>query len=250
MKILVTNDDGIHAFGLNLLKEVCSAVAEEVWVVAPDREQSGASRSVTLHKPLRPVRRGETEFQVDGTPTDCILMALGSLLPSAPDFVFSGINHGPNLGEDVLYSGTVAGAMEGLAQGIPGIALSLAGRHGEMLEGDRDWIETLVKLAIDRKRFPPGMLLNVNIPPIPGHEIKGMRVTTLGKRVYEGALVDAEDRWGRRVHWIGGGKLSWSGGDDCDFKAIEDGFISITPLHTDLTDYSHLEEVRGWDLEG
>jgi 5'-nucleotidase len=249
LKILITNDDGIHAFGLELLAEVCRGVGD-VSIVAPDRENSGASRSVTLHRPLRPVRRGEGMYQVDGTPTDCILMALGSLLQEPPDFIFSGINHGPNLGEDVLYSGTVAGAMEGLAYGIPGVAISLAGRHGEMLEGDRKWIEGLVSSVVRLGAFPTGMLLNINIPPIPGDEIKGIRATKLGKRKYSGALVEAEDRWGRRVHWVGGGELSWSGGEDCDFQAIEDGFISVTPLHTDLTDYARLEEVGGWKLGG
>lgn len=249
MKILITNDDGIHALGLELLAEVCRGVGD-VYVVAPDRENSGASRSVTLHRPLRPVSRGDGVYQVDGTPTDCVLMALGTLLPEMPDLIFSGINHGPNLGEDVFYSGTVAGAMEGLSYGIPGIALSLAGRHGEILEGDRGWVEKLVAGIVNLGDFPTAMLLNINIPPIPSAEIKGTRITTLGRRVYSGALVDAEDRWGRSVHWIGGGKLSWSGGDDCDFKAIEDGFISITPLHTDLTDYARLEEVRGWKLGG
>ncbi len=246
----MTNDDGIHAYGLELLVDVCRNICNDVWVVAPDREHSGASRSVTLHRPLRPVRRSDGEYQIDGTPTDCVLMALGNLMPQMPDFIFSGINHGPNLGEDVLYSGTVAGAMEGLSQGIPGVAFSLAGRHGEMLEGDRAWIERLVRYVVEVKAFPPGLLLNINIPPIPGDDIEGIRITTLGSRVYTGALVDAEDRWGRRVHWIGGGKLSWSGGEDCDFRAIEGGFISVTPLHTDLTDYSRLEEVRGWKLDG
>jgi len=175
-------------------------------------------------------------------------LALGTILSELPDFIFSGINHGPNLGEDVLYSGTVAGAMEGLAVGIPGVAISLAGRHGEMLKGDRVWIEKLVTEIVRVKDFPAGMLLNINIPPIPGDEIQGTRVTTLGKRRYEGPLVDAEDRWGRSVHWIGGGKLCWSGGDDCDFQAIEDGFISVTPLQTDLTDYARLVEVGGWKL--
>ena len=236
MKILVTNDDGIHAFGLQMLADVCRGVGD-VSIVAPDREQSGASRSVTLHRPLRPVERNANAYQVDGTPTDCVLLALGSLLPEPPDFVFSGINHGPNLGEDVLYSGTVAGAMEGLAVGIPGVALSLAGRHGEKLKDDRIWIEKIVSKIVEIDEFPAGMLLNINIPPSPGEDIKGVRITTLGKRRYSGALVDAEDRWGRNVHWIGGGKLSWTGGEDCDFKAIEDGYISITPLQTDLTDY-------------
>jgi 5'-nucleotidase len=249
LKILITNDDGIHAFGLELLAEICRGIGE-VSIVAPDRENSGASRSVTLHRPLRPIQRADGVYQVDGTPTDCVLMALGSLLPEPPDFIFSGINHGPNMGEDVLYSGTVAGAMEGLAYGIPGIAISLAGRHGDMLEGDRGWIEKLVSGIVQRGDFPKGMLLNINIPPLPPEEILGVRVTTLGKRVYNGALVDAEDRWGRSVHWIGGGKLSWSGGDDCDFKAIEDGFISVTPLQIDLTDYARLNEVRGWKLDG
>ncbi len=247
MRILLTNDDGLHAFGLELLTEICREVGD-VSVVAPDRENSGASRSVTLHRPLRPVQRGENVYQVDGTPTDCVLLALGSLLKEAPDLIISGINHGPNMGEDVLYSGTVAGAMEGLSLGIPGIAISLAGRQGEMLEGDRGWLTKLVVDVVTKRDLPAGMMLNINIPPISGDKIKGVRITNLGKRVYTGSVVDSDDPWGRRVHWIGGGKLSWTGGDDCDFKAIEDGFISVTPLQTDLTDFARLDEVGGWNL--
>ena len=249
MSILITNDDGIHAHGLAVLAEVCRGF-DEVFVVAPDREQSGAGRSVTLSRPLRPVKRGDREYQVDGTPTDCVLLALGKLLPERPKLIFSGINNGPNLGEDVLYSGTVAGAMEGLAHGIPGVAFSMTGRQWDLMDGIRDWVTTLVERIVGKEDFPQGMLLNINIPAVSGDEIQGVRTTTLGKRVYQGALVDAEDRWGRTVHWIGGGQLSWSGGDDCDFKAIEEHYISATPLQVDLTDYARLDEVSEWDLSG
>jgi len=249
LKILITNDDGIHAPGLELLAEICRGIGD-VSVVAPDREHSGASRSVTLQRPLRPVRTGDGTFVVDGTPTDCVLLALGVLLTEKPDFVFSGINHGPNMGEDILYSGTVAGAMEGLAFGIPGVAISLAGGPSDLLEGQRGWLERLVTRIVTVEGFPADTLLNVNVPPIDGSEIRGIRVTTLGKRVYSEALVETEDPWGRMAYWIGGGQLSWSGRDDCDFRAVKDGFISVTPLHIDLTDYARLEDVRRWNLGG
>ena len=216
-------------------------------MVAPDREQSGVSHSLTLHRPLRPVRRPDGAFQVDGTPTDCVLLALGILLQEHPDFVFSGINHGPNMGEDVLYSGTVAAAMEGLSLGIPGVAISYAGGNIDQLDTQGAWIERLVRDIVGIK-FPPDTLLNVNLPPVPGDEVQGIRVTTLGKRVFSESLTETKDPWGRNVYWIGGGRISWSGREDCDFRAIEQGFISVTPLHLDLTNYSLLEDVRSWQL--
>lgn len=246
MNILITNDDGILGKGLGVLAEVCRSVGS-VTVVAPDREQSGVSHSLTLHRPLRPVRRPDGAFQVDGTPTDCVLLALGILLQEHPDFVFSGINHGPNMGEDVLYSGTVAAAMEGLSLGIPGVAISYAGGNIDQLDTQGAWIERLVRDIVGIK-FPPDTLLNVNLPPVPGDEVQGIRVTTLGKRVFSESLTETKDPWGRNVYWIGGGRISWSGREDCDFRAIEQGFISVTPLHLDLTNYSLLEDVRSWQL--
>lgn len=234
-----------------MLADVCRTVAI-VDVVAPDREQSGSSHSLTLHRPLRPVTRSDGSIQVDGTPTDCVLLALGQLLSDKPDFVFSGVNHGPNMGEDVLYSGTVAAAMEGLSLGIPGVAISLAGADPELIESQVDWLERLVSRIVKVESFPQGTLLNVNVPPLPGREIRGIRTTTLGKRVYSDSLVETQDPWGRRVFWIGGGHISWTGRgrEDCDFRAIQDGYISVTPLHVDLTDYQLLEEVGQWQLGG
>lgn len=247
MHLLISNDDGIHARGLGILADVCRAVGE-VSVVAPDREQSGASHSLTLQRPLRPVRRQDGTFQVDGTPTDCVLLALGALLDHKPDYVLSGINHGPNMGEDVLYSGTVAAAMEGLSVGIPGLALSFAGSELELLDSQRPWIERLIRHILEIPDFPEETLLNINLPPIPGDDIRGIRVTTLGNRVFSGSLVRTRDPWGREVFWIGGGQISWSGRDDSDFRAIRDGFVSVTPLHVDLTNYALLEAVDGWRL--
>ena len=247
MNILITNDDGIHARGLEVLAHVCRRIGE-VAVVAPDREQSGASHSLTLHRPLRPVHRRESVYQVDGTPTDCVLLALGELLDVRPDFVFSGINHGPNMGEDVLYSGTVAAAMEGLSLGIPGVSVSLAGGDLDLLDSHREWLDRLVTGIVRVEVFPNDTLLNVNLPPIPGEDIKGIRTTTLGKRVYSESVVETKDPWGRTVYWIGGGQISWSGREDCDFRAVQEGFISVTPLHLDLTNYTLLEDVRRWKL--
>lgn len=247
MHLLISNDDGILARGIGILTDVCRAIGD-VSVVAPDREQSGASHSLTLQRPLRPVRRPDGSYQVDGTPTDCVLLALGALLDRRPDFVISGINHGPNMGEDVLYSGTVAAAMEGLSIGIPGVAVSFAGAEIELLDTHRSWIERLLRDIVHVKGFPDETLLNVNLPPIPGDEIRGIRVTTLGNRVFAGSLLRTSDPWGREVFWIGGGQISWTGRDDSDFRAVRDGFISVTPLHVDLTNYALLEAVSGWQL--
>ena len=247
MRILCSNDDGVAAEGLAILVEVCARIGD-VTCVAPDREQSATSHSLTLSRPLRPVRRGERTWQVDGTPTDSVLLGLGALAGARPDFVVSGINHGPNMGEDVLYSGTVAAAMEGLAFGIPGVALSFAGFDLALIATYKDSVERLLRQLLDAARFPAETLLNVNLPPRPAADVRGVRVTTLGKRIYSESLSQMKDPWGRDIWWIGGGQLSWSGGEESDFKAIEDGFISVTPLHVDITDYQLLETVRGWDL--
>jgi 5'-nucleotidase len=247
LHILISNDDGILAQGIGVLADVCRTVGR-VTVVAPDREQSGASHSLTLQRPLRALPRGDGMYQVDGTPTDCVLLALGALLDAKPDFVFSGINHGPNMGEDVLYSGTVAAAMEALSAGIPGVALSFAGPDPGVLETHRPWLERLVRDVVRVDNFPEETLLNVNLPNLPGDRIRGIRITTLGNRVFQGSLVRTADPWGRPVYWIGGGQISWSGREDCDFRAVEDGYISVTPLHVDLTNYGLLEAVDAWRL--
>jgi len=248
MHILVSNDDGIFAPGLAVLADACSRVGQ-VTVVAPDREQSGTSHSLTLHHPLRPRRRHDGSFQVDGTPTDCVLLAVGALMPVRPEFVFSGINHGPNMGEDVLYSGTVSVAMEAVALGIPGIAFSLATRDEDVLASYHDLVANLVRRIIEVPDFPKDMLLNINLPRVPAGEVKGIRVTKLGSRFFSESITPMQDPWGREVYWIGGGEITWTGDADSDHQAVHDGYISITPLHMDLTNYSLLETVRGWSLE-
>ncbi len=248
MKILCTNDDGLGARGIAFSARLCAELGD-VWTVAPDREQSATSHSLTLYRPLRAAPRGERRWEVDGTPTDCVLLALSALLPDRPDVVVSGVNHGPNLGEDVLYSGTVAAAMEALSLGVPAIALSYAGRDIEHLESFRDLLGRLLRDILDHLPFPRDTLLSVNLPPIPAEQVRGVRVTTLGSRVYEESIQQSQDPWGRDLYWIGGGRISWTGGEHSDFQAIADGCVSVTPLHLDLTHYATLDEVRAWNLE-
>ncbi len=249
MRLLCTNDDGILAAGLASLIEAAEGLGE-ITVVAPDREQSATSHSLTLHHPIRPVERGERRFQVDGTPTDCVMLAVEALMPERPDFVLSGINHGQNMGEDVLYSGTVAAAMEGLSLGIPSLAFSFAGgdlrADVSLLKEQTDVLRELLERVLALKPFPVNTLLNINLPPLRGRDIKGVRLTRLGKRVYSDSLRPMEDPWGRRIYWIGGGSIAWSGEEDSDFRAIQDGYISMTPLHLDLTHHAMLADSESW----
>jgi 5'-nucleotidase len=248
MNILCSNDDGILAPGLALLADACREVGD-VTVVAPDREQSGTSHSLTLHRPLRPARRPDGAFQVDGTPTDCVMLALETLMPERPDFVFSGVNHGPNMGEDVLYSGTVSAAMEGVMLGVPGVAISFAGSDPEMMGTYRETLVRLIRRITSAEDYPRDTLLNINLPRLPSSEVKGVRVTRLGSRFFSDSLTRMKDPWGREIMWIGGGTITWTGGEDADHAAVAEGYISITPLHMDLTNYSLIETVRGWRLE-
>ncbi|MGH7593463.1 MAG: 5'/3'-nucleotidase SurE [Gemmatimonadales bacterium] len=249
MHILVSNDDGILSPGLHLLAAACQTVGQ-VTVVAPDREQSAQAHALTMSRPLRPVIRPDGAWQVDGTPTDCVLLAIEVLMPDTPAFVFSGVNHGPNLGEDVLYSGTVSAAMEAAVLGIPGIAVSFAGRRDDLLAGYRALLAELVGRICAIRDFPRNTLLSINLPPIPADEVKGLRVVRLGSRFFSESVARQKDPWGREVLWIGGGKITWAGGDDTDQAAIAAGCISVTPLQLDLTNHRLLETVRGWDLGG
>jgi 5'-nucleotidase len=249
MRFLISNDDGILAHGLECL---CAAAEPlgEVTVVAPDREQSATSHSLTLHHPLRPIRRGERKWQVDGTPTDCVMLAIEALMPARPDFVLSGINHGQNMGEDVLYSGTVAAAMEGLALGVPAIAISFAGgdlrADVSQLREQVPVLTRVLKHLTSLADFPPATLFNVNLPPRTADGVKGTRLTRLGRRVYSQSVAPMKDPWGRQIYWIGGGEITWTGEADSDFRAIEDGYVSVTPLHLDLTHYDVLQGAKHW----
>jgi 5'-nucleotidase len=249
MRLLCTNDDGILAHGLHCLVKAAESLGE-VTVVAPDREQSATSHSLTLHHPLRPIQRGERSFHVDGTPTDCVMLAVEALMPQRPDFVLSGINHGQNMGEDVLYSGTVAAAMEGVALGIPSIAVSFAGgelRTDEaMLDQQVGILRRILTHVFSLPVFPAATLFNVNLPPVPAGAVRGVRLTRLGRRVYSSSLKAMHDPWGRDIYWIGGGSMAWTGGEDSDFRAIEEGYVSVTPLHLDLTNIDILNSAGSW----
>jgi 5'-nucleotidase len=248
MRILITNDDGYLAVGIGVLASAATGLGE-VTVVAPDREQSATSHSLTLRYPLR-VREAAANIKVvDGTPTDCVVLALGAVLGEKPDFVLSGINHGPNLGDDVLYSGTVAAAMEATILGVPAIALSYTGADAENLPEWEHAIHALLEQLLKREDFPPETLFNVNLPAVPPKEVRGIQVTTLGRRAYVGSLTRALDPSGREYFWIGGGESKWWGGPEVDFRAVHSGYISVTPLHLDLTNYSLLEQTRNWDLK-
>jgi 5'-nucleotidase len=249
MRLLCTNDDGILAHGLSCLVKAAEQLGE-VTIVAPDREQSATSHSLTLHHPVRPVKRADRVFQIDGTPTDCVMIAVEALMPERPDFVLSGVNHGQNMGEDVLYSGTVAAAMEGMSLGIPSIAISFAGgdlrADTSLLDQQIDVLKPLLAHILALPKFPPHTLLNINLPPLPESQIKGIRLTNLGKRVYSDSLKKMHDPWGREIYWIGGGSIAWTGDENSDFRAIQEGFISLTPLHLDLTHHSLLEAAESW----
>ena len=247
MNILCTNDDGYLANGIRVLASAASTLGS-VTVVAPDREQSATSNSLTLHHPLRARLTSDNSYVVDGTPTDCVILAVNGLLPGQPDVCLSGVNHGPNMGEDVLYSGTVAAAMEATVIGIPAIAISYVQDRPEELEGWESVVRVILGKILGREDFPADTLFNVNLPAVPPDEVRGIKVTTLGRRRYSDAITRANDPSGREYFWIGGGTVNWRGAEDSDFQAVEDGYVSVTPLHLDLTNYKLLEEIRAWEL--
>lgn len=186
---------------------------------------------------------------VDGTPTDCVILAVGELLDARPDVCVSGVNHGSNMGEDVLYSGTVAAAMEATVLGIPAIAFSYCGAFPEEeLEGCEALVRAVLSSILDQGSFPDDTLFNVNLPAIPPSEVRGIRITKLGRRRYADSITRANDPSGREYFWIGGGVVEWRGPKDSDFQAIHDGYVSVTPLHLDLTNHELLEDIRAWDL--
>ena len=242
MLILLSNDDGVNALGLHVLKKYLSSLGD-VWVVAPDRERSASSHSLTLHRPLRVREVEEKVFSVDGTPTDAVIIGVNKLLPKKPDVVVSGINEGPNLGDDITYSGTVAAAMEGAILGIPSIATSLA------VSGFRNFraaAEAAVKIVswVLKRGLPDGTILNVNFPDVEEFEdFKGIKWTKQGRRVYTDYIWELKDPRGNVYYWIGGFPVDEdSNQDDTDIKAVKHGYISITPIKLDYTNYEFLEQ--------
>ena len=247
MRVLVSNDDGVEAPGIRVLAEGLRAAGHEVTVVAPDRDRSGASNSLTLDSPIRVREIAERVWRVGGTPTDCVHLALTGLLAEDPDIVVSGINSAANLGDDVIYSGTVAAAMEGRFLGLPAIAMSLVTGESSARHYDtaaRAALEITARLLVDP--LPADTILNVNVPDLPWGEIAGFEVTRLGNRHRAEACTPQEDPRGRQWWWIGAAGPEQDAGPGTDFHAVRTGHISITPIHVDLTRYQALDTVASW----
>ena len=247
MNILVANDDGITSGALYLLKQELQDLGR-VFIVAPDRDQSATSHSLTLYRPMRIDRPEPDVFAVDGTPTDCVLIAAHGLIDEKIDLVVSGVNRGPNMGDDVFYSGTVAAAIEGAMQGVPGVAVSLAASGRADFQYACQFTRRLVGTVLERG-LPPKCVLNVNVPQLRDDEIKGVKVTRLGKRKYHDSLIERTDPRGRAYYWIGGDAPVWEPEEGTDFTAVDQGYVSVTPLHLDLTDTSLLNALTDWRLK-
>lgn len=243
-RILVTNDDGISAQGLRVLARILGERVGEVTVVAPDREQSGASHALTLIRPLRITEVSEGWYSVDGTPTDCVNLAFFQLLEDRPDVVVSGINAGYNVGEDVTYSGTVAGALEGRILGAPSIAVSSIRDADSALVEQAATIAARLALTVLERGLPGDCFLNVNVPPA----AKGTRVTRQGVRGNRQGVVTRTDPKGREYHWIGIAADEWRPDRHADHTAVANGYVSVTPLHSDLTFHRALPEIESWGL--
>ncbi len=247
MKILISNDDGYRAEGLGHLVEALSALAD-VTVVAPDRNRSGASNSLTLDVPLRVFPYGEHRYYVNGTPTDCVHLAISGLLKEEHDMVVSGINDGANLGDDVLYSGTVAAAVEGRFLGLPAMAISLVLESGYHF-ATAARVATELVMRVQRTPLHAATILNVNVPDRPFEELQGYAVTRLGHRHRSEHVVQATDPRGRPVYWVGAAGAGQDAGPGTDFHAVANGYVSVTPLQVDLTRHAFLDDLREW-LEG
>lgn len=246
MKILISNDDGVHAPGLSILAKALAQIAE-ITIVAPDRDRSGASNSLTLQHPLRLRRLDEGIISVQGTPTDCVHLALTGLLSEdkIPDMVVSGINAGSNLGDDVFYSGTVAAAMEGRFLGIPAIAFSIAGSEPMYYSTAAEVAKRLVTLLYE-KPIPAKTILNVNIPDVAFDDLKGYKVTRLGTRHNADRMMPSKDPRGHTIYWIGSSGKEDDAGKGTDFYALGQQQVSITPLQLDLTHHSAREQIEDW----
>lgn len=249
MRILISNDDGYRARGILTLRDALSGLGE-LTIVAPDRNRSGASNSLTLEVPLRVAKAEPGVYFVQGTPTDCVHLAISGLFEFEPDMVVSGINDGSNLGDDVLYSGTVAAATEGRFLGKPAVAISLNtdGLRGES-QRHFETAAHFARVIVERLQAAPigrATILNVNVPNLPVSQVQGIRITRLGNRHRSESIIKAEDPRGRPVYWVGPAGASQDAGPGTDFHAIAEGFVSVTPLTVDLTDHAALDTLRGW----
>lgn len=242
--ILVTNDDGVHSHGLIALFKAMKELGD-AYVVAPDRERSAVSHSLTLHRPLRVEEVREHIYSINGTPTDCVAIGVEKILKRKPGIIVSGINKGGNLGDDVTYSGTVSAAMEGTILGIPSIAVSLVldGRHPIHYDTAGFYASMAVRYILENA-LPYDTLLNINIPNCSKEDIRGVKFTRQGKRIYDGSINEVLSPSGEKHYWIGGGRPFWEHGEDTDISAVMDSYVSITPIHLDLTNYSTIELIK------
>ncbi len=244
MHILLSNDDGYLAEGLVALADALREHAD-ISVVAPDRNRSAASNSLTLEMPLRAYPMDNGFIKVDGTPTDCVHLAITGLLKTEPDMVFAGINHGSNLGDDVLYSGTVAAATEGRFLGLPAVAISLAGTNPSHFETAAQVAVTLLRQLV-KNPLPQDTILNVNVPDVAIEDLKGYQATRLGQRHKSESVIKSEDPRGRIIYWVGLPGAEQDAGPGTDFYAVNAGFVSVTPLQLDLTWYERINDLKVW----
>ena len=243
--ILVCNDDGVRSEGIVALADALRELGT-VFVVAPDREQSAASHALTLSHPLRIEKIGNRVYAVDGTPTDCVNLAVNGILRKKKiALVASGINKGANLGDDITYSGTVSAAMEGTILGIPSIAVSLASRNHFRFDAAAEFALRAARKAL-LHGLPKDTLLNINFPDLPAEEVRGVRITRQGKRIYEDSIVEKRDPRGRKYYWIGGDSLRSEEMPGSDLEAVEQNWISVTPVHLDFTNYASMRVLRRW----
>jgi 5'-nucleotidase len=245
--ILVSNDDGIHSDGLAALAEALDDLGE-VYVVAPDRERSAASHSLTLHRPLRVTQLGPRRYAVDGTPTDCVNLAINGILPARPRLVVAGINRGGNLGEDLTYSGTVSAAMEGTLLGCDSLAISQVGRETFDFTAAAGFARALARHVLARG-LPQDTLLNVNVPEGPAEAVRTFAFTNQGRRQYGNAIVEKSDPRGRKYFWIGSDEWQFEEREGTDITAVRAGVVSITPIHLDLTNYAAFEALSSLVLD-
>lgn len=244
MHFLLSNDDGYQSEGLARLAQAVASLGR-VTVVAPDRDRSGSSNSLTLDQPIRPLQAPNGFTYVNGTPTDCVHLAITGLLENDPDMVISGINHGANLGDDVLYSGTVAAAMEGRFLGVPAMAVSLVGETPVHYETAVQVVTQLIS-QLQKRPLTTDMLLNINIPDRPHDELQGMEITRLGHRHKSEPALRTKDPRGRDVFWVGPVGTEEDAGPGTDFHAVRQGFVSITPMQVDLTRYNSMDTLAAW----
>ena len=250
MNILLTNDDGISAKGIKVLEKTLRNLKQNVFIIVPDRERSAISQAITLNAPIRMWKIKKNTYIIDGTPADCVYLAMLGAVNFKPDIVVSGINKGPNMSEDVVYSGTVAAAIEAAIWYIPSFAISIDGTKGKIYFETAGKIAQIIIKNLLKHKLPPRTFLNVNVPNLPFEKIKGIKITKLGSRRYEESLIKREDPQGNPYFWIGGEKVVWKEEKGTDYYEVKNGYVSITPLHLDFTDYKFMKKLKKWRWNG